>query len=293
MSNILKNYLLLIRFDKPVGTILLLWPALWGLWVANQGTPDSDILVVFVLGVFLMRSAGCIINDIADRNIDGSVARTQTRPLVTVVAQDRLSLKQAVLFLVALCSIAFVLVLSLNNIKLIYHSFVALGLATVYPFCKRFFACPQFVLGLAFGYAIPMAYVASYESFNNITWLLYSLSIIHSIIYDSFYAMSDVADDSKLGLHSSIIWFNKLFGSSTVYFLGVLQLVFILILLLIAYLLEFKYYYIVVLLTSLLFYYQFRLAHTNAASNCLKAFRQNNWVGFVIYIGFLLEYYIK
>ncbi len=283
------NYLRLIRFDKPVGTILLMWPTLWGLWVANNGQPNNKVLFVFMLGVFLMRSVGCIINDMADRNFDGGVVRTNSRPLVTKNIHEVVTIKEALFVLIVLSLIAFIFVVSLNNIALIYHSAIALMLTTLYPFCKRFFACPQFVLGLAFAYAIPMGYVASNIAFTNVTWLLYVLSVLHSIIYDSFYAMSDIMDDRKLGLKSSAVLLQDLYGDNDINILAVIQLVFLAVLVYIIYLLEFYFYEIVILtgLVAMMFCYQISLAKTRISSNFLKAFKNNNWVGLIIFFGFV------
>lgn len=290
VQNKLHNYLRLIRFDKPVGTILLMWPALWGLWLANQGAPDFKILIIFLLGVFLMRSAGCIINDLADRNIDGGVARTKSRPLVTSRLDYKVTIKEAIILLFSLCFLAFLLVLSLNNLDLIYHSFVALLLASIYPFCKRFFACPQFVLGMAFGYAIPMAYVASGAELSNLTWYLFILSILHSIIYDSFYAMADREDDLQLGLKSSAILFRKLAGNRDILIVAFIQLVFIVDLVYIMYLLYMDLVIILVtaVLVIILFSYQIYLARSHLNNCYLTAFKNNNWVGCIIFISFLL-----
>jgi 4-hydroxybenzoate polyprenyltransferase len=259
LNSYLKLILKLIRFDKPIGTLLLLWPTLWGLWVASAGHPDRWIITVFILGVFFMRSAGCVVNDLADRNFDGFVARTQNRPLASMgcINNDnkKLGVKQAVFCAGILSSIAFILMLSLFNTKLIMHSVIALVLASVYPFCKRFFACPQFVLGLAFGYAIPMAYIAILGYTNSITWLLYSASIILTIVYDSFYAMVDITDDRKLGLYSSAIWF----GQYDLIIIGCLQGLFLINLVIVNYCLNFKLYsfsYFAIFLVLLLFIYQ-------------------------------------
>lgn len=285
----ISNYLRLIRFDKPVGTILLMWPTLWGLWVANNGYPDCKILGIFLVGVLLMRSAGCIINDLADCNFDGSVARTKSRPLVTDNLSEKVSINEALFLLVALCLIAFILVVSLNNSNLIFHSLVALILTAIYPFCKRFFACPQFILGLAFAYAIPMGYVASNVEFTKVTWLLYVLSVLHSIIYDSFYAMSDAEDDSKLGLKSSAIFFRDICGDYDITIVAVIQLVFIAILVYIIYLLKFNFYTILTITAMVvsMFCYQLSLARTRVNINFLTAFKNNNWVGLIIFSGFL------
>jgi 4-hydroxybenzoate polyprenyltransferase len=288
--NQLRNYLILIRFDKPIGTVLLLWPTLWGLWLANSGFPEPKLLVIFMVGVFLMRSAGCVINDLADRNFDGSVARTANRPLVAKSEERRVSVKEAVTIVILFCISAFMLVLSLHNVALIYHSIIALMLASIYPLCKRFFACPQFVLGLAFGYAIPMAYVASGINYSMVTWLLYTASIVLTIIYDTFYAMSDIVYDRKLGLQSSAIWLHNLVGKYDLLVLALLQLVFLINLIAISYLLEFSFYYWFIFAVLLLFVYQLKLVSTRQSEQCLAAFRNNNWVGLLVFLGFVIEY---
>lgn len=288
-ARLIRAYSNLIRFDKPIGSILLLWPTLWGLWLANNGLPNSHVLIVFLFGVFFMRSAGCAINDITDRNFDGQVARTLDRPLVTNKLKTRLSVKQAYGLVIVFCSLAFLLVLSLKNMNLILHCFIALGLTSIYPFCKRFFNCPQFILGLAFGYAIPMAYVASYVEFSQITWLVYSLSIILTIVYDTFYAMSDMHYDAKLGLKSSALWFNHWFGCYDLAIIAVLQLSFIVNLLLIAYLLEFWLLYLVSASICILFCYQLKLASTRESDKCLQAFRNNNYVGLLVWLGLVFS----
>ncbi len=281
-----KNYLKLIRFDKPIGTLLLLWPTLWGLWVASQGVPNYWLVVVFIVGVFLMRSAGCIINDICDRNFDGFVARTKDRPLVTNQYKDRVSLTEAVILTMVFILLAFLLVLSLQNQKLIMHSVIALLLASIYPCCKRFFACPQFVLGLAFGYGIPMTFIAVRGEISSIAWLLYTASVILTVIYDSFYAMTDIEDDSVLGLKSSVIWF----GKYNLYIIAALQFSFILNLIIISYILKFKAYYCAIFLVLLLFIYQLKLVNSNQPKSTIRAFKNSNWIGLIIFIGFVVEY---
>lgn len=298
--NILK-YFYLIRFEKPIGSLLLLWPTLWALWLSSNGEiikfhnsfinyKGIYILLVFVLGVFLMRSVGCIINDLTDRDFDGKVFRTKNRVLVTEDKNLKVSVKSAVFLLFFLLSLAFILILSLavylNNYNLIIHSFIALFLASIYPLCKRFFNCPQFILGLAFAWSIPMAYIAVLGHTTYYTWILFSLSVILTIIYDSFYAMSDIKDDLKLNLKSSVIWF----GKHNLKIIVFLQFIFILDLLYLYYLLNFNiyiYYHFIVLLVLLLFCYQFKLAKTRDPNNCLQAFKNSNFVGLIIFLSFL------
>lgn len=290
----MNSYLKLIRFDKPVGTILLLWPTLWGLWLAYHGSPRLIVLSIFLLGVFLMRSAGCVINDLADRNYDGMVERTKNRPLVTSNRNEKLSIGHAIAVLFLLLVLAFVLLLSLlyltNNYNVLKHAIIALCLAALYPFCKRFINCPQFVLGLAFGYAIPFAFIVTNNNIPIEAWVLYSMSVIHSIIYDTFYAMSDIKDDLKIGVKSSAIWFQKLFGRYDYVVMACLQVIFLTHLYVLAYLLEFSYYHILIIIVWLLFIYQIILIKTRDPKKCLQAFKNNNWVGLIVFIYFVLEY---
>ncbi len=281
-SNIIK----LIRLDKPIGIILLLWPTLWALWLAGEGSPALPVVIVFILGVFLMRSVGCIINDIADRNFDACVARTKDRPLVNIDKNKKISVTQASILAISLSALAFLLLLTLQNSKLIGHACMALFLASIYPLCKRFIACPQFVLGLAFGYSIPMAFVALNKELGLITWLLYSTNIFLTIIYDSFYAMADRQDDLKIGIKSSVIWF----GKYDLIIIGMLQCAVLLHLVIISELLNFKNFYYGISLVLLLFIYQIKLASCRQPDKCLKAFKNNGLVGLIIFLGFFLEY---
>ncbi|MBP9722380.1 MAG: 4-hydroxybenzoate octaprenyltransferase [Gammaproteobacteria bacterium] len=286
----IQKYLYLIRFDKPIGTILLLWPTLWALWVAGHGTPSLLITCIFIIGVFLMRSLGCILNDLADRNFDGMVTRTRHRPLVTSDKKTKVTVKQALLLASMLSLVAFSLILILDKLldsyQLLWHSVVALVLASFYPFGKRFFACPQFILGIAFGYAIPMVFVALSQELTYITWLLYSASIILTVIYDSFYAMADITDDLKLQLKSSAIWF----GKYDLYIIGCLQLLLLINLMTLGYLLEFKRFYFFIGLVLLLCIYQLKLAGSRKPADCLAAFKNNGITGLVIFLGFVSEY---
>lgn len=283
----IESYLKLIRFDKPIGTVLLLMPTLWGLWVASAGVPDLRILGIFIAGVFLMRSAGCIINDIFDRNYDGYVERTKNRPLVTTSASERVTVLEASVLMLVLCLIAFFLMLSVDNNKLLGHSIIALCLTGIYPLCKRFFPCPQFVLGLAFSYAIPMAFVAVNGETNLVAWIMYGASLLLTIIYDSFYGMVDITGDQKLGLKSSVIWF----GKYDLFVIALLQLLFLILLAVIGYLLKFNVYYCFLFIVLLLFIYQINLAKSRVPLNCFLAFKNNAWVGLLIFLGFFLEYY--
>ncbi|RLA59540.1 MAG: 4-hydroxybenzoate octaprenyltransferase, partial [Gammaproteobacteria bacterium] len=205
----------LIRFDKPIGTLLLLWPTLWALWIAAGGVPDYDLLAIFIIGTFLTRSAGCIINDLADRNMDGAVARTNTRPLVTGTVTQR----EAMLLFVSLLLLAFSLVLFTNTLT-ITLSLVAVALASSYPFMKRYTHLPQIVLGAAFSWGIPMAFAAQRNELPAALWLLYLGNLLWTMAYDTKYAMVDRDDDIRVGIKSTAI----LFGEHDRLMVAVLQL---------------------------------------------------------------------
>jgi len=272
----------LMRIDKPIGTLLLLWPTLWALWIAAKGLPDLNILVVFCLGVFLMRSAGCVINDFADRKVDGFVERTKNRPLPSGRATSK---EAVVLFLVlALCS--FILVLTQNSLT-IQLSFIGLILAFIYPFMKRFTHLPQFVLGLAFSWSIPMAYAAQANMLSNTIWLLFLANITWTIAYDTMYGMVDKEDDLKIGIKSTAILFGK-YDKLTIALLQVSTL----ILLMVVGILEQlnAYFYIALLVAGALFIQQQKHIKNRDRAKCFKAFLDNNYVGFIIFVGFILAY---
>ncbi len=276
------DYLALIRFDRPVGTYLLLWPTLWALWIAAQGLPDINLLIIFVLGTFLMRSAGCVINDVADRNIDTHVKRTANRPLAT----GRISRKQALSFFAILCAIALILVLLTNRLTIML-SFAALALTTCYPFMKRYTHMPQLVLGMAFSMGIPMAFAAQSDQLPSILWLLYIGAVLWTITYDTFYAMVDRNDDLKIGVKSTAI----LFGDDDKVITGLLQFFVLFIFCLAG--AQFKlggYYYFALTVTAGFFIYQQHLIKHRDRDACFKAFLNNNWVGMVIFIGIALDY---
>ncbi len=280
MTTKLVAYTKLMRLHKPIGIFLLLWPTLWALWIAGEGLPTVKILVVFLLGVILMRSAGCIINDIADRNFDGRVERTKQRPLVTGTVQ----LKEAIILFLVLCLLAFLLVLQLNTLTVML-SFVALILASLYPFSKRITHFPQVILGAAFGWSVPMVFAAQMGSIPAIAWLIYLMAIIWPVAYDSIYALSDKADDLKIGLKSTVI----IFGKFDVVIIFLLQAAVILSLILLGYFLHLtSAYYLSVILSSLLLVYQFYLVVNQQYQ---RAFLNNNWIGFLIFIGILLSYW--
>jgi len=202
MINQLKNYLLLMRFHKPIGILLLLWPTLWALWVAGEGKPDALIVLYFVLGVIVMRSAGCVINDFADRHFDPFVARTKQRPLAT----GCVSAKEAIGLFIVLISMAFILVLQFNKLTL-QLAFVGALLTIIYPFTKRFTHFPQFVLGIPFAWSVPMSFAALTHTIPPIAWLLFAAAVLWPVAYDTMYAMVDKEDDLKIGLKSTAILF--------------------------------------------------------------------------------------
>ena len=274
-----KHFLALMRFDKPIGTLLLLWPTLWGLWLAFDGVPPSNILWVFLLGVFVMRSAGCVINDFADRKIDPLVERTRERPL----ASGALTSKDAIGLFLVLCFAALILLLCLP--KAVWPwSLPALGVTIAYPFMKRFIQAPQAVLGVAFSFSIPMAFVASASDFGPSFWILMGMNFFWVIAYDTAYAMSDREDDLKIGVKSTAI----LFGRNDRMIIGVLQLCVILCLLALKYVLGLSHWFLICVFTvAAMFVYQQTLINKRDRTKCFQAFLNNGWTGGIIFIGLL------
>lgn len=275
-------YIELMRLDRPIGILLLLWPTLGALWIAAEGFPDPTVLIVFILGVIIMRSAGCAINDFADRDIDGKVWRTRSRPLAT----GQLQAKDAVILFLVLAIIAFFLV-SLLNTMTIWLSLVAVVLAASYPFMKRYTHLPQLYLGMAFGWAIPMAFAAQTETVPTIAWLLFLANIIWTTVYDTFYAMADRDDDLLAGIKSTAV----LFGDDDLKIQGVLQASYILVMVLIGKQLEMSgVYYLAVAAAAGFFGYQQYLSRHRDAKACLRAFLNNNWLGACLFAGIVLHY---
>lgn len=280
-----QAYLKLTRFDRPIGSLLLLWPTCWALWSAAQGVPDGWVLVVFTLGVFLMRSAGCVINDFADRKFDGHVARTQHRP----IPAGLVSSKEALILFAVLSLMAFVLVLTLN-IKTILLSFAALALACCYPFMKRYTHLPQLVLGLAFSWAIPMAYAAQSNALPAELWLLFFANVAWTIAYDTMYAMVDREDDLHIGIKSTAI----LFGRFDKLITGLLQALTLLLLIAFAQLTAAgASVYWGLLVAAVLFVYQQRLISARQGPDCFRAFLNNNYVGLAIFIGMVADWLLR
>ena len=272
----------LIRFDKPIGTLLLLWPALWALWLAAQGMPDYTLLAIFLAGAFLARSAGCIINDLADRNLDGAVARTNARPLVT----GTITVREALALFVALMLLAFILVLFTNRLTVIL-SVGAVILASSYPFMKRYMQLPQLVLGAAFSWSIPMAFAAQSGALPPALWLLYLGNLLWTMAYDTAYAMVDREDDIKIGIKSTAI----LFGQYDRLMIALLQVSSLICLYLAGQAFGLGLYYNASLVVSAaLFGYQQYLIRERKPDECFRAFLHNNWVGMVIFVGVALNY---
>ena len=278
----LNAYHRLMRLDKPIGILLLLWPTLWGLFIAGKGEPDWIISLIFVAGTVLMRSAGCVMNDIADSQYDGLVARTQYRPLVT----NEVSKKEAYMLAAMLSLVAFGLVCMLNTLS-IKLSLVGLLLAISYPFTKRFFPMPQAYLGIAFGWGIPMAFAAILGYVPPVAWLLLLANISWAIAYDTEYAMVDREDDLKIGIQSSAITF----GRFDVLAVMCCYIVTLLLLTLTGQLLGLGYaYYMGLALAASVAIHHYFLIRQREKTNCFKAFLANNWFGFCVFIGLAAQY---
>ncbi|AGH80232.1 4-hydroxybenzoate polyprenyltransferase [Psychromonas sp. CNPT3] len=277
-----QAYLELMRLNKPIGSLLLLWPTLWALWIAAEGIPDLSVLLVFSCGVFLMRSTGCVINDFADRKIDGFVERTKNRPLPS----GRVSPKEALFLFFMLTLSAFLLVLTQNTLT-IQLSVVGLLLASLYPFSKRVTHLPQFVLGLAFSWSIPMAYAAQSGRLDSIVWLLFVINVIWTIAYDTLYAMVDKEDDLKIGVKSSAILFSPF--ERTI--IGVLQLISCALLVCLGFIENLNAIYFCSLVIVLgLFIKQHWDIRGNDKKAYFKAFLDNNRIGAVVFIAIFLNY---
>lgn len=275
-------YWRLMRADKPIGIYLLLWPCVWALWIASQGIPDGHILVVFVLGVIVMRSAGCVINDYADRKVDGSVARTANRPLVTGEVSEKEAL--GLFFGLLMCALILVLTLSWQTILM---SFGGLFLATIYPFMKRYTHFPQVILGAAFGWSIPMVFVATNQPLNWVVWALYVANLAWTVAYDTQYAMVDKEDDIKVGIKSTAI----VFGQYDKLIIVLLQLASLLLFAAIAIHLAFAWpVYLALLVALVLFIYQYTLTKNRHRDLCFKAFLHNHYVGLVLALGLFSHY---
>jgi len=276
-----QAYSRLMRIDKPIGTLLLLWPTLWALWLSDMGVPPLSVLVVFVLGVFVMRAAGCVINDFADRKVDGFVKRTAGRPLPSGAVSE----KEAKILFVLLGLLAFALVLTMNLMTILL-SLGGLALAWCYPFMKRYTHLPQVVLGAAFGWAIPMAWAAVSESLPLECWLVFLANICWTVAYDTQYAMVDRDDDIKIGVKSTAI----LFGRYDKLIIGLLQLATLGLLALVGLLMQLNaFFYWSLLGAAALFLYQQKLIVRRERDACFQGFLNNNYVGLVVFIGVVLN----
>jgi 4-hydroxybenzoate polyprenyltransferase len=279
----IEEYALLARLDRPIGTWLLMWPALWGLWIAGAGKPHPRVLLVFVAGVFVMRAAGCVINDYADRNIDPHVRRTRDRPL----AARRVSPREALYLFAVLITAALYLVTRLDflTIKL---AFIGAAMTVSYPFVKRIFPMPQLYLGISFGgWSVPMAFAAESGAVPRVAWVLYIAAVMWAAIYDTMYAMVDREDDLKVGVKSSAI----LFADMDKLLIGVMQVMMLFALMLAGRSMKFGQWYDAgVIGAGLLFAYQQWLIRKREPAGCLKAFFNNQYVGAVIFVGIMLQY---
>jgi len=281
----LDSYERLVRLDKPIGALLLLWPTLWAVWLAADGQPSARIVIIFVLGTWLTRSAGCAVNDFADRNFDAHVERTRSRPL----AAGEIRPAEALAVAAALGLAAFALVLFLNRFAILL-SFVAVAIAVAYPFTKRVFAFPQLVLGIAFGFGIPMAYAAIRDELPLECWALLAANVCYSFAYDTEYAMVDRADDAKLGMRTSALTLGA-------YDVAAVMLSYALMLTLlagvgIALRMPLPYYLGLAAAWSMMIYHYF-LIRGRTRKGCFRAFRHNNWVGVAIFLGIVFSYPLR
>jgi 4-hydroxybenzoate polyprenyltransferase len=280
-----KQYILLARLDRPIGILILLWPALWALWVASEGKPDPLVLTVFCLGVVLMRSAGCVINDYADRDFDPHVERTKLRP----IAAGKVETKEALTVFVILCLCAFGLVLMLNAYT-IFLSFGGAFLAASYPFMKRYTQLPQAYLGIAFGWAVPMAFAAQQNNIPPVAWVMYLAVVLWALVYDTMYAMVDKDDDLKIGVKSTAI----LFGDYDRHIMAILQLVIIGLLVKVGLMQQLGWsYYLGLTVATGLSAYQQKLIFHRDKKRCFQAFLNNNWFGLAVFAGILVDYSLR
>ena len=285
-SNKLVLYAQLIRLNQPIGIYLLLWPTLWALFLVSEGSPKPSVLIVFILGVILMRSAGCAINDFADRNIDQRVSRTKNRPLAT----KKISPNEAIIVFLVLSLCAFLLAWFFLNKLTLWFSLVAVALAASYPFMKRLHYLPQVHLGMAFAWAVPMAFVAHTNTWPPVWgWLLFVTTVLWTTAYDTIYGMIDREDDIKIGVKSTAI----LFGSADKLVIGFLQTIVLLSLIMLGTQVELRYwYYLSLIIVAALFFYQQTLIYSRHPQDCLQAFRNNNYVGLSIFIGIIASYWL-
>jgi 4-hydroxybenzoate polyprenyltransferase len=279
-----KQYALLMRLNRPIGIYLLGWPAMWALWLSSSGQPDTGIVLIFVMGVILMRSAGCVINDYADREIDPHVARTRERP----IASGKVTPDEALMLFVVLGLLALALVLMLNRLSL-YISLVAVLSAAVYPFMKRITYIPQAFLGMAFAWAIPMAWAAQTNAIPEEAWLLFIVVILWAMAYDTMYAMADREDDLKIGVKSTAI----LFGDADRLMIGLIQLSVLAGLVMLGARMSLHWpYYLALAVAAGLGVYQQLLIRNRKPEMCFRAFLNNHWIGVVVFSGIAMNFII-
>ncbi|MBC8027732.1 MAG: 4-hydroxybenzoate octaprenyltransferase [Steroidobacteraceae bacterium] len=281
-QNRIRDLVELARLHRPIGIWLLLWPVLWAVWIASAAHPSPKVLVIFVLGTVAMRSAGCVINDLADRNFDPFVKRTRDRP----IASRRIAPWEAIVWFLVLIGCALALVLQLDPATIKMSLFGAV-LAVTYPFFKRFFPLPQFYLGVAFSWGVPMVFMAQMGQAPRVAWILFFAGIIWAAIYDTIYAMVDREDDLKIGVKSSAI----VFGDMDRVIIGMLQALMLFTLYLVGTNMEFGYWYNVGLVGAAVFFawQQWKIRERKPAS-CFAAFLNNHYVGLSVFVGILLEY---
>jgi len=278
----LRNYGKLMRIDKPIGIWLLLWPTLWALWLAGEGAPNQGLFVVFVFGVFVMRSAGCVLNDFVDRKIDPYVERTRARPLVTGAVAP----VEALTLFIALGLIAVGLATMLNKQAQLL-AVIGAALTIAYPFIKRYVSIPQFVLGAAFGWAAPMAFAAQSGETPELAWLVFGTALIWAVIYDTFYAMVDREDDIRIGVKSTAV----LFGEADLFVIAGLQILMIVALILIGLRAELGFwYYGAVGVAAAMMAWHLWLARDRQPAGCFQAFLRNHYIGMVVFVGIVLHY---
>lgn len=278
----LADYTRLLRLDRPIGSLLLLWPTYWALWLAADGFPGIGNFIVFTLGVFMMRAAGCAINDFADRKVDRHVKRTKDRPLTS----GRIEAWEAVALFAGICLVAFLMVVLFTNTLTLYLSFGGVVLAFIYPFMKRYTHLPQLFLGAAFSWAIPMAWAAEAGEVTRLAWLLFTANVLWTVAYDTLYAMVDRDDDVRIGIKSTAI----LFGEADRAVIAALQALVVLILILVGQQAELGvFYYLGLAAMACLFVFQQHLARFRERDGCFKAFLNNNWAGFAVFSGLLVD----
>ena len=281
----IRLYIQLARLHRPIGILLLLWPTLWAVWIASNGHPAWSIIIIFVLGTILMRSAGCVINDYADRDIDKHVKRTQDRPLTS----GKVSTREALLLAATLAALSFLLILPLNNLTLLL-SVPAVFLAASYPFTKRFLAIPQAYLGIAFGFGIPMAFAATQGHIPPVAWVLLLANVFWAIAYDTEYAMVDRDDDIHLGIHSSALFFGKHDVMAVMICYGIT-----LALLAVAGLMAGLGlpYFVGLIIAEGIALYHYQLIKHRSREKCFEAFLHNNWLGAAVFGGLLVNYWLS